>query len=212
MFDTFDTIRRTPQHKNRKGNFTMSDTANTNNTTNITNTTNTTNTTIAANTTNVTNVANTANITTAANASNPADTADTAAQADAGRELIEAPHGAQEGIKTKLLAMIQEGADPFEIIYAAVRYLEAASAERGYAQHVIDNIRTIYGTALGEEKPLQDEINELETRRQRIQGYLDATKKDDTVTEDERSRLGFAIKAHQHKIDRLKELLAKAEK
>lgn len=163
----------------------MSDTANTNNTT------------------------NTANIATTANTANPADNA---AQADAGRELIEAPHGAQEGIKTKLLAMIQEGADPFEIIYAAVRYLEAASAERGYAQHVIDNIRTIYGTALGEEKPLQDEIHELETRRQRIQDYLDATKKDDTVTEDERSRLDFAIKAHQHKIDRLKELLAKAEK
>ncbi len=137
---------------------------------------------------------------------------DTANQDITSKELIETPHGVQESIKMDLLGMIQEGADPFEIIYAVARYLETASAERGYAQHIIDNIHTIYGTALGNEKPLEDEISELDTRRQRIQAYLDATKKDETVTEDERSRLNFSIKAHQRKIERLKELLSKTEK
>lgn len=136
---------------------------------------------------------------------------DRAVHDNVSKALVEAPHGVQESIKTELLKLVQEGADPFEIIYATTRYLEAASAERGYARHVIDNIRTIYGAALGEKKPLQDEIKELETRRKRILSYLEATKKDDTVTEDERSRLGFAVKAHQRRIDRLKELLAKAE-
>ena len=48
--------------------------------------------------------------------------------------------------------------DPYEIIYGVARYLEKASAERGYAQHIIDNIHTIYGEALREPKPLADEI------------------------------------------------------
>ncbi|MBQ2009361.1 MAG: hypothetical protein II259_02080, partial [Selenomonadaceae bacterium] len=97
------------------------------------------------------------------------------AQDSSTQQLIETPHGVQESIKMDLLEMIQEGTEPFEIIYAVARYLEAASAERGYAQHIIDNIRTIYGTALGEQKPLADEIAALESRRQRIQDYLDAT-------------------------------------
>ena len=141
-----------------------------------------------------------------------ADTEKNVAGDDVARQLIETPHGVQESIKMDLLEMIQEGDDPFEIIYAVAKYLEAASAERGYAQHIIDNIHTIYGMALGNKKPLEDEISELNIRRQRIQDYLDTTKKDDTVTEEERARLNFSIKAHQRKIERLKELLAKTEK
>ena len=134
------------------------------------------------------------------------------AQDSSTQQLIETPHGVQESIKMDLLEMIQEGTDPFEIIYAVARYLETASAERGYAQHIIDNIRTIYGPALGEQKPRADEIAALESRRQRIQDYLDATKKDDTVTEEERARLNFSIKAHERKIERLKGLLVNTEK
>ena len=141
-----------------------------------------------------------------------ADTNKNVAGEDITRQLIETPHGVQESIKMDLLEMIQEGTDPFEIIYAVARYLETASAERGYAQHIIDNIHTIYGTALGNKKPLEDEISELKLRRQRIQEYLDTTKKDDTVTEEERARLNFSIKAHERKIDRLTGLLAKTEK
>ena len=129
------------------------------------------------------------------------------AQDSSTKKLIETPHGVQESIKMDLLEMIQEGTEPFEIIYAVARYLETASPERGYAQHIIDNIRTIYGTALGEQKPMADEIAALESRRQRIQDYLDSTKKDDTVSEEERARLNFSIKAHEGKIERLKGLL-----
>ena len=141
-----------------------------------------------------------------------ADTDKNVAGEDITRQLIETPHGVQESIKMDLLEMIQEGTDPFEIIYAVARYLETAAAERGYAQHIIYNIHTIYGTALGTKKPLEDEISELKLRRQRIQEYLDTTKKDDTVTEEERARLNFSIKAHERKIDRLTGLLAKTEK
>ena len=119
------------------------------------------------------------------------------------QELINTPHGVEESIKMDLLEWIQEARDPYEIIYGVARYLERASAERGYAQHIIDNIRTIYGTALREPKPLADEIQAISARKQRIQNYLTATAKDDTVSEEERARLNFAVKAHERKIQQL---------
>lgn len=119
------------------------------------------------------------------------------------QELIQTPHGVQESIKMDLLEWIQEARDPYEIIYGVARYLEKASAERGYAQHIIDNIRTIYGTALREPKPLADEIQAISARKERIQNYLTATAKDDTVSEEERARLNFAVKAHERKIQQL---------
>lgn len=119
------------------------------------------------------------------------------------QELINTPHGVQQSIKMDLLEWIQEGKDPYEIIYGVAEYLEKASAERGYAQHIIDNIHTIYGEALREQKPLADEIKAITTRRQRIVDYLEATAKDDTVSEEERARLNFAVKAHERKIQQL---------
>ena len=120
------------------------------------------------------------------------------------QELIQTPHGVQESIKMDLLEWIQEARDPYEIIYGVARYLEKASAERGYAQHIIDNIHTIYGEALREPKPLADEIKALSARKERIQNYLTATAKDDTVSEEERARLNFSVKAHEIKIAELK--------
>ena len=119
------------------------------------------------------------------------------------QELIQTPHGVQESIKMDLLEWIQEARDPYEIIYGVARYLEKASAERGYAQHIIDNIHTIYGEALREPKPLADEIKAITTRRQRIVDYLESTARDDTVSEEERARLNFAVKAHERKIQQL---------
>ena len=123
-------------------------------------------------------------------------------------KLISGPHGVEENIKMDLLEMIQEAANPFDIIYRMAEYLETASSERGYARHIVDNIHTIYGVALGIEKPLQDQIQELEMRHQRIRDYLKETAKDDTVSDDERARLGFAQRAHEKKIAKLQQALA----
>lgn len=123
------------------------------------------------------------------------------------QDLINTPHGVQQSIKMDLLEWIQEAKDPYEIIYGVARYLERASAERGYAQHIIDNIHTIYGEALREPKPLADEIKAIASRKQRIEDYLAQTAKDDTVSEEERARLNFAVKAHERKIQQLEKKL-----
>ena len=122
--------------------------------------------------------------------------------------LIDSPHGLQEGIKIKLLDMIQQASDPFDIIYVLADYLERASAERGYARHIIDNIHTIYGISLQKEKPLQDEIVDLTARVQRIEAALAAAEKNPDSSEEEQARMNFAIKAHHRKIQQLQQLIA----
>ncbi len=121
------------------------------------------------------------------------------------QQLIDMAHGMQEEIKMKLLEEIQQGADPFAMLYEVAKYLENVSAERGYAQHIIDNIHTIYGIALGEEKPLRDEIADLEQRKEKIQGAMDSG----NFSAEENERMNFAIKAHDRKIAQLKLLIEK---
>ena len=121
------------------------------------------------------------------------------------QDLIDMPHGLQEEIKMKLLDMIQQGADPFDMLYEVARFLENVSAERGYAQHIIDNIHTIYGIALDEKKPLADEIKDLTARKEKIQASLDSG----SFSDEENARMDFAIKAHERKIRQLQEMLEK---
>ena len=64
------------------------------------------------------------------------------------QQLIDMAHGMQEDIKMKMLEMIQQAASPYNILYEVANFLEDVSAERGYAQHIIDNIHTVYGIAL----------------------------------------------------------------
>ncbi len=119
------------------------------------------------------------------------------------QQLIDMAHGMQEDIKMKVLEMVQQAASPYDILYEVAKFLEDISAERGYAQHIIDNIHTIYGIALEEKKPLEDEIKDIEARAERIKTSLESGK----FSDEENARMDFAIKAHQRKVEQLKELL-----
>ena len=119
------------------------------------------------------------------------------------QQLIDMAHGMQEDIKMKMLEMIQQAASPYDLLYEVANFLEAVSAERGYAQHIIDNIHTVYGIALDEKKPLEDEIRDMEARVARIQKSLDSGK----FSDEENARMDFAIKAHERKINQLKAML-----
>lgn len=124
------------------------------------------------------------------------------------QELVDQPHGYQEELKMDLLAMIQEAKNPYEIIYEIANYLEDVSGERGYGQHIIDNIHTVYGIALKEKKPLADQLQILQARQERIQQSLTTAESNPDSSEEERARMNFAIKAHQRKIQQLQQLLA----
>ncbi len=120
---------------------------------------------------------------------------------------VNRPHGVQQSIKMELLGMIHSAENPFDIIIHIAKYLEKESAEDGYAQHIIENIRSVYGLALGDAKLLQDELKDVEARYQKIS----AAKDNPNFSEEEKQRIGFAVNLHKKNIERLKELIHKAE-
>lgn len=117
-------------------------------------------------------------------------------------------HGVEQNIKMELLGMIHSGESPYLIIDHVARYLEAVSDEPGYADHIRENLRSVYGCALLQKRLLTDELKDVEARLKKIE---EAQAKND-FTEEEKIRIGFAITLHQKNIQRLKGLIELSEK
>ncbi|MBQ9365003.1 MAG: hypothetical protein IJT82_04415 [Schwartzia sp.] len=113
---------------------------------------------------------------------------------------VSLPHGVEQNIKTDLLGMIHSAENPFDIICRVAEYLEEASHEDGYAEQVKANLRSIYGVCLLDEKLLTDELHDVEERLKKIQDSYE----NGEFTEEERTRIRFAIDEHKRNIERLK--------
>ena len=113
-----------------------------------------------------------------------------------------------ETLKREMTDMIDNAANPIDIIYKIAERIEAEEGEVGFADHIKDRVRAVYGFALGEEKPLADEIKDTEARLKIIRKRRDGKDFSDEI----KQRIDFAIEAHEEKIARLQQLLSdKAE-
>ena len=133
--------------------------------------------------------------------------ADTEETAQEKNPLVTMPHGEQQQIKMEIVDMIHRGESPYDVIAHMAKWLEQASGERGYAEYVEQQIRAIYGFALEHVKPMQDELQTVEERLQRIELAYQSP----DFTEEEHIRIGFAIDRHKKNIERLKELIQRAK-
>ena len=122
-------------------------------------------------------------------------------------ELIRQPHGREQQIKMEIVSMIHGGESPYDVIYHVAQWLEKASGEPGYAQYVLDAMRSVYGCALQHVRPMEDELRDVEARLVRIR----AAYEDPVFTEEEKKRIRFAIDLHVKNIARLKECIARAK-
>lgn len=121
--------------------------------------------------------------------------------------IVTMPHGVEQQVKMEIVNMIHSGEAPYDIIYHVAKRLETASGEPGYAQYVEDQIRAVYGFALEHVKPMRDELADVEARLERIKKSYE----NPVFTEEEHIRIGFAIDRHRKNIERLKELIERAE-
>lgn len=112
-----------------------------------------------------------------------------------------------ENIKMKILGMINGADNPYDIIYEIAKELESVTHEDGYAYEVRQGLRTVYGLAMHDKKLLADELADVEERLKRIEK---SHEKGD-FTEEERTRIEFAIVLHKKNIERLKGLIQHAE-
>lgn len=122
-------------------------------------------------------------------------------------ELIRQPHGKEQQIKMEIVSMIHGGESPYDVIHHVAQWLEKASGEPGYAQYVLDAMRSVYGCALQHVRPMEDELRDVEARLVRIR----AAYEDPVFTEEEKKRIRFAIDLHVKNIARLKECIARAK-
>lgn len=120
---------------------------------------------------------------------------------------VSVPHGREQSIKMDIMGMILGGENPFDIIYHVAKYLEKESFEAGYAVQVRQNMRSVYGLALLDEKLMRDELHDVEERLARIQQAYDTG----DFSGDEKKRIRHAITLHQTNIQRLKDRIHEAE-
>ena len=125
----------------------------------------------------------------------------------AAEELIRQPHGREQQVKMEIVSMIHGGESPYDVIYHVAQWLEKASGEPGYAQYVLDAMRSVYGCALQHVRPMEDELRDVEARLVRIRVAYE----DPVFTEEEKKRIRFAIDLHVKNIARLKECIARAK-
>ena len=121
--------------------------------------------------------------------------------------VIARPHGREQQVKMEILDMIHRGESPYDIIYHVAKWLEDVSGEPNYARYVEQQIRAVYGCALEHEKPLENELHEVEERLKRIEAAF----ANPAFTEEEHIRIGFAIDRHKKNIERLKTLIQEAQ-
>lgn len=123
------------------------------------------------------------------------------------KDAISRPHGREQQMKMEILNMIHGGEDPFDIICHVAKRLEQDSGEPGYAKYVEEQLRAVYGFALQHKKLLRDELRDVEERLKVIEERQNIG----DFTEEELTRIGFAIDRHKKNIERLKILIQKAE-
>ncbi|WP_196593625.1 hypothetical protein [Pectinatus sottacetonis] len=107
-------------------------------------------------------------------------------------EKIKAVYGKEQNIKIDIMHMINEGKDPYGIILYIAEYLEKKSGESGYADNIRECIHAVYGVGLDEQKPLSEELSEVQERCNKLEKSLTEVSSDDV-----KKRIKFAIEHHK---------------
>lgn len=111
--------------------------------------------------------------------------------------------GQEQQIKIEIMKDIQEGKPPIEILYRCIEYIGKKSGEPTFSDVAKENIRSVYGIALGEPVLLQKELEDVIQRGKKLKEAY----KREGETEENKRRIEFALIAHRKRAAQLKELL-----
>lgn len=118
----------------------------------------------------------------------------------------------QENIKTSgqlqtdILKGVQAGTDIYSLFLKAAKAISLMTSNSLFYSQIEADIEAIYGRGLQHKPPLQKELQETQTRLQRL---LEAGQREQPP--DIRERIRAAIKAHRAAIERLEDMIAKAD-
>ena len=121
--------------------------------------------------------------------------------------MATATHGEGQQLKMEILDLIQNAADPFEIICRVAKRLGDDTGEPSFAEYVENQLRAVYGFALEHTKLISDEIKDVEARL----AVMEKNRNSDEITPEEKTRIDFAIEHHRQNIQRLTAMLKRCE-
>ena len=110
--------------------------------------------------------------------------------------------GAAQNLRVKITESINAGKNPLAIVLELAKMLGDLSGEDSYYRTTRDQILAVYGLALRDNFILDDELAEVRGRLDKISAAYD----NPDFTDEEHTRIGYALEAHRNEITRLEKL------
>lgn len=109
-------------------------------------------------------------------------------------------------LQTEILKGLKAGEDVYSLFLKAAKAISLMTSNSLFYSQIEADIEAIYGRGLQHTPPLQKELQETQTRLQRL---LEAGQREQPP--DNRERIQRAIEAHRATIERLEDMIAKAD-
>lgn len=113
---------------------------------------------------------------------------------------------ASSQLQTEILKGIKAGEDVYSLFLKAAKAISLMTSNKLFYTQIEADTRAIYGAGLNYKPPLQHELQDTQERLQRL---LEAEQREQPL--DSRERIRAAIKAHRAAIERLEDMIAKAD-
>ncbi len=110
-------------------------------------------------------------------------------------------------LQTDILKGVKRGEDIYSLFLKAVQAISLMISKTVFYSQLNDDIRAIYGAGLSEPQPLKLELEEVQTRLEKLR---DASTRE-TEPADSLQRIERAIQAHEQRATQLKDMIAKAQ-
>lgn len=109
-------------------------------------------------------------------------------------------------LQTEILKGLKAGEDVYSLFLKAAKAISLMTSNSLFYSQIEADIEAIYGRGLQHKPPLQKELQETQTRLQRL---LEAGQREQPP--DNRERIQRAIEAHRATIERLEDMIAQAD-
>lgn len=110
-----------------------------------------------------------------------------------------------EQLQTEILKGLKAGADVYTLFLKAVDAISRMTSNTCFRSQIEEDLKSIYGAGLLEKPPLKQELEQTQTRLQRL---TEAREREQSL--DSKQRIAAAIKAHENRIAELEALLNRA--
>lgn len=112
--------------------------------------------------------------------------------------------GRLQTLRQKIRDDINIAKNPYEILLDVIQEIGEITGEENFYPEVRDDIISVYGHVLNEEKILIIELQEISARRQKIQAAL----VNPNFSDEDKSRIKNALDRHDAEIKYLQSLIA----